>query len=220
MGRVRPEQHRTFIENCQRRGWWEVFTDPQPAQRCEEWMGVLDEFIDNQVDQQEYEQWMIRFLIIYKLCRHLDYYAELLCELKRYRRDFDLELVLTPLADCDQQGGGISAPPLGRTLGMGANFVIRELIRSKIIDSPYLRKHAYVPYKRVRRLFYEMGCKNIEEVPRLKASPIIFEFLTENLGAEKSSFCGDFDIPLRIVSESWELQQELLGRALTAEEEF
>ena len=98
---------------------------------------------------------------------------------------------------------------------MGANFVIRELIRNRIIDSSHLRQHAYVPYQRVRRLFYEMGCEDIEGVPRLKASPLMQSFLAENVGDEKASFCGDFDIPLKLVSEEWELQHELLGRALT-----
>ena len=220
MGRVQPEQHRRFIENCQRRGWWDVFIDPEPAQRFEDWMGVLDQYIDQQVDQQEYEQWMMRFPIIYKLSRHLDDYVELLLGLERYRGDFDMDLVLTPLADRDQQGGGISAPPLGRTLGMGANFIVRELIRHGIVDSIHLRQHAYVPYQRIRRLFSEMGCADIESAPLLKVSPIIFGILNRNLGAEKSIFCGDFDIPLRIVSEDWELQQKLLGRPLTFEEGF
>lgn len=220
MGRTQPEQHRRFIENCQHRGWWEVFTDPVPAQRFNDWMGVLDQYIDQQVDQQDYEQWMMRFPIIYKLSRHLDDFVELLLGLERYRRHFDLDLVLSPLADADQQGGGIAAPPLGRTLGMGANFVIRELIRNRVIDSSHLRQHAYVPYQRVRRLFYEMGCENIEAVTRLKASPLMQSFLTENVGEERASFCGDFDIPLKMVSEDWGLQQELLGRALTDEEVY
>ena len=220
MGRVRMEQHRTFLEICQRRGWWDVFIDPEPTQRFEDWMGVLDQYIDQQVDQQEYEQWMMRFPIIYKLSRYLDDYVELLLGLGRYRRDFDMDLVLKPLADRDQQGGGISAPPLGRTLGMGANFVIRELIRHGVVDSIHLRRHAYVPYQRIRRLFSEMGCEGIELTPLLKVSPIIFELLDRNLGTDKSSFCGDYDIPLRIVSEDWELQQELLGRSLSYGEGF
>lgn len=220
MGRAQPEQHRRFLEDCQRRGWWDVFTAPEPTQRFDDWMGVLDQYIDQQVDQQEYEQWMMRFPIIYKLSRHLDDYVDLLLGLARYRSDFELELVLKPLADRDQQGGGISAPPLGRTLGVGANFVIRELIRHGVVDNIHLRRHAYVPYQGVLRLFSEMGCAGIASMARLKQSPKIFEYLDRNLDAEKASFCGDYDIPLRIVSEDRELQQELLGRSLTYEEGF
>jgi hypothetical protein len=34
-------------------------------------------FIAEQVDAQEYEQWMMRFPVIYKLSRYLDDYVEL-----------------------------------------------------------------------------------------------------------------------------------------------
>tara|TARA_R110001583_G_scaffold158496_1_gene310431 strand:- start:14694 stop:22307 length:7614 start_codon:yes stop_codon:yes gene_type:complete len=220
MGRAKPVQHRQFIENCYRRGWWEVFTDPKHTQRFDDWMGVLDQYIDQQVDQQEYEQWMLRFPIIYKLSRHLDDYVELFLGLERYPGDFDLELALMPMADPNQQGGGISAPALVKSLGIGANFVIRELIRHGITDSQPLRQHAYVPTKKVTQLLFEMGCIELGWKSGLKASPAISSFLIRHIGAEKSRFCGDFDIPLRLVAQDWELQQKLLGRQLQTVEEL
>lgn len=182
-------------------------------------MGVLDQYIDQQVDQQEYEQWMMRFPIIYKLSRHLDDYAELLIGLDRHRKRFDLAAVLQPWADPDQQGGGIGAAALPRTLGIGANFVVRELIRLEVIDSLHLREHAFVPYRRVRRLMAEMGSTAAESTePRHRLSPIISAFVHEHLDTEKASFCGDFDIPLRIVAHNWKLQEELLGRPLRGDD--
>ncbi|MES9887334.1 MAG: hypothetical protein ABW140_11015 [Candidatus Sedimenticola sp. 6PFRAG1] len=220
MGRTLPSQHRRFVEDCQRRGWWDVFIDPEPSQRFDDWMGVLDQYIDQQVDQQNYEQWMMRFPIIYKLSRYLDDYAELFLGLQRYDRDFDLHSVLTPLTDPDQQGGGISAPPLGRTLGIGANFVVRELLRNNVIDTPHLRKHAFVPYLGVRNLFGEMGCDTSDNVPRHRLSPRVSEFIEESIGTQKATFCGDYDIPLRIVADDWELQNKLIGRELAEVEEY
>ena len=220
MGRVKSVQHRQFIENCQRKGWWDVFTDPKPAERFDDWMKVLDQYIDQQDDQQEYEQWMLRFPIIYKLSRHLDDYVDLLVELDRYANDFDLELVLKPRVDPSQQGGGISAPALARSLGIGANFVVRELIRHQIIDSKHLRKHAYVPTSRVKQLLFEMGCVELEWEPQLKASARISSFLVRQLGEKKSCFCRDFDIPLKLVAADGQLQHELLGRQLRAAEEW
>ena len=180
-------------------------------------MGVLDQYIDHQVDQQDYEQWMMRFPIIYKLARHLDDYVEVLLQLRRLRKPFDLVEKLTPWADPDQQGGGVGAAALPRTLGFGANFVIRELIRYRVIDSPHLREHAFVPYRRVRRLIAEMGCPEVEWTqPRLRISPMIADFLRQHMHDEaKVSFLGDFDIPLKIVAEDWGLQLELLGRPLS-----
>ena len=65
-----------------------------------------------------------------------------------------------------------------------------------------------------------MGCVEIKSLAHLKASPVIFEFVVRNLGAEKADFRGDYSIPLQIVSEDWELQQSLLGRTITCEEGF
>jgi len=63
-----------------------------------------------------------------------------------------------------------------------------------------------------------MGCGDIESVGRLKASPVIFEFISRHLGPESADFKSDYDIPLQIVSKDWELQQSLLGRELTYDE--
>ena len=217
MGRTQPEQHRGFIELCRHRGWWDVFTAPDPTEHFEDWMRVLDEYIDAQTDQQVYEQWMMRFPIIYKLARHLDDYAELFLGLKQRRERFDLGLVQTPNADPDQQGGGISAAALPKTLGKGANFVVRELIRLGVIsDDPHVREHAFVPYAGVLGLLWELGCTDIEHLPPLRQAPRISAFVHQHLNdPEQATFCRDFDIPLRIVADDWQLQQELLGRPLS-----
>lgn len=217
MGRVQPEQHRRFIEICKTQGWWDVFIAEKPIEQFGRWMNVLDEYIKEQVDEQPYEQWMMRFPIIYKLSRYLDDYVELLLGLENDQNQFDLEIVLKPLTDSDQQGGGISAPPLVKTLGIGANFVIRELIRHGVINSQHLHSHAFVPYQGVRKLLTEMGCQQIRDedgLPRYKLSPQIFDFLNQQMDKKKVTFCGDYDIPLRIVSKNKELQNDLLGRVL------
>ena len=216
MGQARPEQHRGFIELCKNRRWWDVFIDHRPAERFEDWMRVLDQYLDAQVDEQVYEQWMMRFPIIYKLSRQLTEYADLMLGLGRIGQPFDLELALMPAADPDQQGGGISAAALPKTLGRGANFVVRELIRLGIVDGVALRCHAFVPYQRVQTLLEAMGCEALQGTPRpFEMSPIISAFVHEHLAdAEKASFCRDFDIPLQIVSDDWQLQRDLLGRQL------
>lgn len=217
MGRTQPEQHRNFIELCRHRDWWDVFTAPDPTEHFKDWMDVLDQYIDAQMDEQKYEQWMMRFPIIYKLARHLDDYAELFLGLKQRRERFDLGLVQTPNADPDQQGGGISAAALPKTLGKGANFVVRELIRLGVIsDDPHVREHAFVPYAGVLDLLWELGCTDIEHLPPLRQAPQISAFVHQHLNdPEQATFCRDFDIPLRIIADKPQLQWELLGRPLS-----
>ena len=219
MGRTLPEQHRKFIENCRNRGWWDVFIAPSPEENFGDWMGVLDEYIDQQIDQQEHEQWMMRFPIIYKLSRYLDEYIELIQGLDRHSSRFDLNALLATRTDPGQQGGGISVPPLGRTLGMGANFIVREAIRSGVISNEYCKEHAFVPYKGVVQILKEMGCDGLDwSDTRFDTSRRIHDYLKENMDTDKFTFCGDFDIPLRIISQDWSLQVELLGRSLSSDE--
>ena len=44
----------------------------------------------------------------------------------------------------DFSGGGPSAPPLTRALGIGACFVVRELVRVDVLKSPLAHDHSYV----------------------------------------------------------------------------
>ncbi len=215
LGRTKPQQHRGFIEDCQRRDWWRIFSEEHPEQRFQEWMQVLDEFIFTQVDTQEYEQWMMRFPVIYKLSRYLDEYAELFFGLDRHKKSFKLSTVLSPWADAQQQGGGIGAPALGKSLGIGSNFVVRELLRHGVLKSNFLAEHAFVPYKGVRDLMRDMGCEGLDHWAGMDNAPRIYEFMSLHMDKDKMSFDNCWDIPLMLVADDWSLQQELLGREMT-----
>lgn len=155
----------------------------------------------------------MRFPIIYKLSRQLDDYAFLMLDLFKRRQPFDLPLALSPKADADQD---VNAAPLTKTLGIGANFVIRELIRLDVVrDTPYLREHAFVPYRKIRQLITGFGCLEIDETEsKLRMAPLIFRFVSDHMDADKATFCRDFDIPLKIIADDAALQLELLGQQL------
>ena len=215
MGRSRPEQHRGFIERCEDRGWWDVFRQPKPHEAPDRWMAVLDQYVQEQIDDNEYEQWVRQFPVIYKLARYLDEYAELLRGLDRYPEEPRLDVAFSPRADSHQQGGGVDAPPLAKTLGIGSNFVVRELMRFRVITNTDLDCHAYVPSRRVRQFLAWMGwVQPTEGQERLLASKSIHNFLTGYLGAERARFCGDYDIPLIFVAGRPELQLDLVGAEL------
>ena len=219
LGKFKPQQHRGFIEDCQRRNWWRVFSEEHPEQRFHEWMQVLDEFITAQIDTQQYEYWMLRFPVIYKLSRYLDEYAELFFGLDRYSTNIKLSNVLSPWADENQQGGGIGAPALGKSLGIGSNFVVRELLRHGVLKSNLLAQHAYVPHKSVCDLMRNMGCVGLDPKASMENAPRIYEFISRHMDEDKVSFDNAWDIPLMIVADDWSLQQELLGREMTVWDE-
>lgn len=215
LGRTKPEQHRTFIEDCQRRDWWQVFSEEKPEEHFQEWMLVLEQFIEMQVDTQHYEQWMMRFPVIYKLSRYLSDYAELLMGLDRYSSSFKLQTALNSLTDSVQQGGGLGAPALGKSLGIGSNFVVRELLRKGVLKNPVLFEHAFVPYKGVRDLMRDMGCEGLDPYASTANSSKIYHFVAQHMKEAHVSFDGAWDIPLMVVAQDWELQESLLGRELT-----
>ncbi len=65
-------QHKGFVQLCREKGWWEVFSAEKPEERADEWMRVLDQYIDHQVDASEYEMWMNRFPAIYRIARRME----------------------------------------------------------------------------------------------------------------------------------------------------
>lgn len=201
IGRATDEQHRGFIEKCLEEHWWDIFSEYPADSNFGNWMDVLERFISEQDQTQVYDFWMMNhFPALFKLSRYLDEYREIFLSLGKYTGSIDLNSVLGSRASAVYQGGGISAPPLNRTLGYGANFVVRELLRYKILQTPHeknLYPLCYVPTQRVRHLFQSMGCSDIsDERFSLRDSETMYRFVCEHLGEERATFDGAFDIAL------------------------
>jgi len=215
-GRSQRVQHRGFIQLCKQKGWWNVFTKQNPENHADEWMKVLDEYIDPQIDISEYELWMNYFPTIYKISRYLEDYAEDFCSIDRKNTLPILDKIMISRANPDNQGGGISAPPIKKTFGIGACFIVRELKRNGILTTPVSTPHCYVPVVRVRRLVAYMGCNELlNGQPDVAHSKSIYDFLSLYLGEKEAEFQGSYDIPLQIIAEKPELQVEFFGEDLT-----
>jgi hypothetical protein len=206
MGRTVAGQHREFLRVCERGGWLDMIASAE--RDSSRWMKWIDDFLDRQVDQSHFLQWMKQFVGIYQLSRHLDDYIDAFLSVERFQSPFSLTQVTNTRASSAYQGGGISAPPLSRVLGMGQCFVLRELVRRKILRNPLAHRYCYVPVGRVRRMLLTMGCDGLLSPQRpWEWSCIIHRFLCDKLGStETATFHGDFDIPLQIVAEDTDLQ--------------
>ena len=73
MGRTKPEQHRGFLQRCKQRGWMDVFADSGAT--AEQWIGVLDNYLDNQTNDGVFYNWMRQFVSIYQIARSLPDYV-------------------------------------------------------------------------------------------------------------------------------------------------
>jgi hypothetical protein len=219
LGRTKEGQHREFIRRCKQRGWMAVFSDPQ--KKPEDWISVIDQYLDEQVDDTEFLQWMKQFVSIYGLARQLEDYIEAFLTINTIREPFSLDNILRTSSSVYFQGGGIFAPTVSRILGMGACFVLRELVRKGIIKNDYSYPYCYVPARRVRRLLASMGCGGLEEINinRWEISKNIHQFLTENIGSEKAVFDFAFDIPFLEICREPELQDRFLKHRLPDEDD-
>ena len=129
---------------------------------------------------------------------------DLFLSIDQFEEPFTLDTILAPRSNPHFQGGGIDAPPLTRTLKVGAHFVIRELLHHGIIENILAIPHAYAPIARIRRFFEEFGAE-------VSTSEDIHQVLTKHLGDDQAAFCGDYDIPLRIITSDALLQNRLLN---------
>jgi hypothetical protein len=111
------------------------------------------------------------------------------------------------------------APPVSRVLGIGGCFVVRELLRRKVVeDNPDAYPHCYVPVRSTRDLLEQLGCRGLSDngLP-WDRSRLIYAFLQERLG-DDATFCGDFDLPLLLVSRDTELQRRFLSAPLESDD--
>ena len=211
IGRANPGQHKKFLHNCARDGWMQMFAASEPD--AERWMGFVRGYLERQIDEAEYFHWMRQFVGIFQVSRYLDDYIELFLAIERTNRPFRLTEVTQPMSSSLFQGGGISAPPISRVLGLGACFVVRELVRMGVLQNDLARQHCYVPAKRVRDIFRLLGCDGLElQSQRWEMSGNIHNFIVQHIGTEAAHFENDFDIPFQFISEDVLLQQKFFQR--------
>jgi hypothetical protein len=113
---------------------------------------------------------------------------------------------------------GPFAPRLTRTLGIGAYFVMREMMRLGLLRQPLAHRYCYVPARQVCVLMESIDCPHLRSLDMAYRSPGIHQFLVEHLGEERATFGRGFDLPLLALAEDKDLQVELLGRALVLDD--
>jgi len=210
MGRTRPGQHRHFLLLCEERGWFQVFADP--ASRAEDWIAVLEQYLEEQVQDAVYYQWMKQFISIYQVAKYLNEYVGCLLDIDRYPPGrLNIDEIVEPLTSSVQQHGGYEAPSLKRALGIGLCFVLREMRRLGLISDPRVNEFCYVPAQRVRDMFVEdLGCKELAFENKTSASKMIHDFLVEHLGTEMATFHCSFDLPFLTLVDNDDLRTRYL----------
>lgn len=207
LGRVTEEQNAGFINLARDKQWFDQLVQSNVDSSV--WGRILEEFFKNASDRHLFFYWFGLLPNIYQFSSWLDDYAQGFLNLDR-RGPVGLLTILEPRSDSRLSGTGSDAPSIKRALGYGASFVVRELLRSGVLTSPDAAVHAYVPRRTTVRFLESIGLTGVTTGPHHLKSKLISDFLTEHLG-DRSTFEGDFDIPLRIASENRTLWHEFLG---------
>ena len=218
MGRTRPEQHRGFLQYGQEQGWLAAFSDRKAPD--EAWMNAVRAYLAQQPDLLKYYAWMRGFVGFYQIGRWLDEYVALFTQLDRLP-ETSLRSLLAPNSNPALQGSGLSAPPLTQTLGIGAPFVLRELLRAGVLKPEKLRPLAYMPTRRLKNLIGDLTGESIATSDPEDGSRRIAAALAKRLGERDATFLGDYDLPFQILlgsgsddDKAYALQLQVLGRPL------
>jgi hypothetical protein len=220
-GRQTPQQHRGFIELLQARGtprWWEVIVGQHAADRWSDWMVVLEQWMDDaeRPDDDRYNLWFGLFPTLYRIHRYGETYAELLLGApRRVPGGFHLDRLLEPKTDSELHGTGgrLDVPRLSRVLGIGAPWVLRELVwlgavvPAKGADLRHLWPFCFVPRRATRQLLVQLGASDLDDASiagatAAETSRRIHGVLIEKLGLspDAASFGNSFDLPLYLIA--------------------
>lgn len=208
IGRATRQQDRGFLDLCEENGWLDdlAASTSDPAH----WFRVMDDYLDSLQGEARYFHWINQFLAYYQLARWLPNYVRAfeavtrpgvnLADLRSMRDIADLRT-----SHIFAGSTGFDAPPCSRTMGAGAHFVLREVIRVRAAQSDLpikiadeLARLAFVPSAVLRRLFAQIT-RNTDlldpRIPREQASCRMTAVLREHLG-EDAAFDQAFDVPL------------------------
>ena len=209
-GRAQDQQHRGFIDRGYRDGWWREIAEsiPPAPDKIQPWLTRLERWSGAERFDQEFLHWERTLVDLYTITRWLTQYTELFRKLPSIVREegiISLKDVLRPSHSPVIRPLGLNAAPLDRSLGIGVNWLIRELARNGVYgpdDARLMAPYCWMPTERVRRLLTRLGMSNLSPSANPEDSREIHEFIVKHLREERARFGGDFDLPLQLITRA------------------
>lgn len=207
IARQRASQHRGFVEllkQCGSPAWWSTVVGDRATVEPSKWIEFLDQWLGSRVDRDEYRQWLGLYPTLYQIHRFGHEYTDLFLLAEEWDRPtFKLVELLAPLAN--QRLSGFNAPPLAPALGIGAFWVLRELVRLRVIQGAHLHPECFVPRRRVRDVVMLLGAHEMADADRPadlgQWSRRIWEFLDDPTRLnQRATFDLSFDLPLYVIA--------------------
>ena len=168
------------------------------------WHDMLNAWFDKDRQVITFGTWRRSFPDLYMARRYLDDYRQLFFSLPEAgRQDMVLNTALTPAASMVAQRFGANAPPLARSLGNGAPWMIRELIRHGIYnaeEADHIETWCWASRARmVDRFYAPISCAPSDGTAGAR-SKSIYQALLSHTDEELLRFNGDYDLPIDILT--------------------
>jgi hypothetical protein len=215
LGRTMEGQHRAFIEVGMREGWWLELATSKPPHDAQAWLDRLERWSGALLPDQQFLSWRRVFVDLYTFARWLDDYVLIMPKLPRvveHHGPISLRDILQPSYSPALADLSIDAAPIHRSLGIGVNWLVRELARCGVYagqDSERMAPYSFASSERVREGllapvgFYAVDGADPDESNR------IHDFVEGAAGREIVRFGGDYDLPLQLITRR-EHQDDLL----------
>ena len=208
-GRTQDEQHRDFVGLGYKDGWWQQIAESEPPDELEPWIARLNDWsAADQFDQDRF-LWRRTFVDLYTIARSMKTYTDLVLSLprivRRKRAPISSDDILRPSYSPDVGPLGLNAAPINRSLGIGVNWLIRELTRHGVYDpddAKSMAPYCWMPSGRVRDLLARLGMSDLSPNANPEDSRKIHAFIVNHLGEERARFGGDFDLPLQLITRA------------------
>ena len=207
LGGAQAGQHRTFVETAAAQGWWAELSRSPPAADSEVWLARLRDWASDAQPDLAYWRWRRTLIDLYKIARWLPQYAWIATNLPRAiecapTKVISLSDVLAPSFSPVWREAEIEAAPLVRTLGLGANWMVRELARSGFWDArgrTVMAPYGWASTGRVRRLLNGLGA-GLGDEGTMDRSRAIWEFVSTRLPHRWEDLLRDGDLPLQLIT--------------------
>lgn len=198
LGRTREYQHRDALKFFSQQKWWDVFVRTDNA---DDWFEVMDRYLAKSITGEAYRVWL-QILPLYRFSSNLTDYIDLFWSAESGLPN--ISDLIQPGQSAMLSGSNFTPPELKSTLGIGVNFILRELCRHHVYKDHSLAPHCYMASAGVRDLLSHRLPEGGLQLDSASAehSKEIHAFLCRHLGEEKATFNGAFDIPLRVLARS------------------
>lgn len=204
IGRTQEFQARSFIEGAQRDGWWRDVALYAQTLDIDPWIERLEAWSDPNAGDQIFITWRRCLVELYAIAKYLPEYVILMRALPteiRLHGPVALESLMRPFQSDIAARLGVVAPAMNRSIGMGMNWLIRELARHGYFtpaDLPMIHPYGWSSTARVRRLLRHADIE-LDEPGHMDFTRTEFDEVDAAIGPH-ATYLGDLDLPLQLIA--------------------